>query len=237
MTYQATGGGCSNWRATELQMPKALGYGTYLVRYAGTIDAVDPQIVWSPGFTWDFNGNPGNGFREVDIEHARWGNGGDPTSSQFVLRPLQSGAMPPQWKVRYAASGMTPRGGFATGGGGCTVTGPLDFQGRGAKVVFATTVIQWLAGSLQWYTFDGLYDMASLPTLTAAQLVASYQYPPNAASWVPDQGAAAPHMNLWHIDGKSNAQRARPRSTRTSRCSRRKRGVRGHSFCALRSTT
>ena len=165
----------------------------------GTIDRVDPLVTWSPGFLWDFGGNNGNGYREIDIEHARWGDGGDPTSSQFVLKPLQSGAMPPQWKVRYATRGMRTRPGFATGGGSCTVNGPLDFQGRGDGVVFATTVVEWFAGRINWYTFDGLFSIAAPPTST--DLVASYEYPPSAASWVPDPGNAAPHINLWHING------------------------------------
>ena len=38
---------------------------------------------------------------EIDFEVARWGNAGDATSSQFVLRPLQSGGMVPGWRYRY----------------------------------------------------------------------------------------------------------------------------------------
>ena len=181
-----------------MNLPKPLGYGTYVIAYAGTINDVDSAVTWSPFFLWDFGGSPGNGFNEVDIEHARWGNAGDPTSSQFVLRPLQSGAMPPQWKVRFKSTGMTSRGKGAGAQGSCTVVSPTDFQGR--SIVYATSVVEWMPGSLKWATFDGLWDISSLPSLTSGSLVASFQYPPNAANWIPSfPSGTAPHANLWHI--------------------------------------
>lgn len=64
----------------------------------------------------DDTGNAGNAWREVDFEVARWGNGGDPTGMQYVLRPLQSGGMPPKWRVRFPVS-TTPHVWMGSGGG------------------------------------------------------------------------------------------------------------------------
>jgi len=72
-----------------LSADHALGYGSYLSRIVSPVEFVDPDVTWSPFFIWDDSGNAGNGWREIDIEFARWGNAGDPTSSQFVLKPLQ----------------------------------------------------------------------------------------------------------------------------------------------------
>lgn len=75
--------------STCLLADHALGYGSYLSRIVSPVEFVDPDVTWSPFFIWDDSGNAGNGWREIDIEFARWGNAGDPTSSQFVLKPLQ----------------------------------------------------------------------------------------------------------------------------------------------------
>ena len=102
--------------------------------------------------------------------------------------------------------------GFAAGARSCTINSPLDFAGRGDNIVYATTVVKWFQGTINWYTFEGLWSLADLPSLPASALVASYEYPRAAANWVPDQGAAAPHANLWHINGESRAHaRAPPR--------------------------
>jgi hypothetical protein len=60
-------------------LDRNLGYGTYLVRFVGPVETEPADMTWSPFFLWDDTGNAGNGFREVDIEVARWGNRGDPT--------------------------------------------------------------------------------------------------------------------------------------------------------------
>jgi hypothetical protein len=69
LTYELRNG---IWEASEVQMSNPLGYGTYVVSYVGTIDDNDPLITWSPFFLWDFGGNSANGFREIDVEHARY---------------------------------------------------------------------------------------------------------------------------------------------------------------------
>lgn len=110
--------------------------------------------------------------------------------------------MPPGWKVRHSSKNMRNQPGFAVGGGTCKIAGPLDFGGRGDRINYATSIIKWFPGEINWYTFDGLWTLNDLPTLPASALVASYEYPRSAASWVPDPGTAAPHINLWHVSGK-----------------------------------
>ena len=106
--------------------------------------------------------------------------------------------MPPQWKVRFATSRMISRGKGAGAQGSCVVVSPTDFQGR--DINYATAVVEWMPGVLKWTMFDGLYDISTLPSLTSSALVASFQYPPTAANWIPlSPSGACPHVNCWHI--------------------------------------
>lgn len=202
--YAPTDGGCGRWAASEVWVDRALGYGTYLVRFVGSYNGVPADITWSPGFTWDDGGNAGNGFREIDFEAARWGNGGDPTCGQFVLRPLQSGAMPPSWRVRYPCGNLpTIWQGQGNGGGGCNNQGSLEFNG--AAISKVTCVLKWFRGSIYWVCVDGLYTLASIASVPQSRVIASFTYPSNAAGWVPDPGDARWHINLWHINGNGRA--------------------------------
>jgi hypothetical protein len=93
--------------------------------------------------------------------------------------------------------------GSGKGSGSSTVDSPLDF--KGAATYLATTVVKWQAGKIAWYTFDGLYSLAELSSLSTEQLVAAYTY--GSPNWVPDPGTSAPHFNLWHINGQAPASR------------------------------
>jgi len=90
---------------------------------------------------------------------ARWGNSYDPTGMQYVLRPLQSGAMPPSWRVRFPVNNM-PHIIQGTGGGagGCNNQGPMEFNG--AAIAKVTCMIKWFGpgsgnSKLEWYCVDG----------------------------------------------------------------------------------
>jgi hypothetical protein len=159
--------GCDRWISSEVWMDHSLGYGTYLVRMTSPVEFVDPDVTWSPFFLWDDTANDGNGFREVDFEMARWGNEGDPTSSQFVLRPLQAGGMVPGWRVRYEtkADAVTVIQGDGKGSGECNQPGQDNFSGVAISKV--TCAVRWFAGKLQWYCLNGHYTLDSLAKVSA----------------------------------------------------------------------
>lgn len=62
---------CNSFAASEVELDHTLGYGTYLVSSVGAFNENDPDVTISPFFLWDNTGNNNNGFREIDIEHAR----------------------------------------------------------------------------------------------------------------------------------------------------------------------
>jgi hypothetical protein len=79
---------------------------------------------------------------------------------QYVLRPLQSGAMPPAWRVRFPARPPRPHvwNGQGAGGGACNRQGPLEFNG--AAITRITCIVKWFGpGSanvkLSWFCADG----------------------------------------------------------------------------------
>lgn len=200
------GAGCDPWVSSEAWLDHALGYGTYLTRIVSPVEFVDPDITWSPFFIWDDSGNAGNGWREIDIEFARWGNAGDPTSSQYVLKPLQGGGPPPGWRTRFRTQQLPLWQGSGQGGGGCNNPGQDNFNGMGVSKV--TCVVKWFRTYIQWYCVDGLYTMATMPSAPAASLLSSYRY--TNQQWISDPGDARVHFNYWLQNG------ARPRWGRRS---------------------
>jgi hypothetical protein len=159
--------------------------------------------------------------REIDFEIARWGNAGDPTSSQFVLRPLQSGGMVPGWRIRYTTPNMDVYSGSGQGSGGCNNPGQDNFNG--AAVSKVTCALRWFPGKLSWYCAQGFWTLntfnnvshtsfallnaapaASKPDLFRLQIpqnrllsTYTYGYPQN----VPDPGDNRVHFNLWLQNG------------------------------------
>lgn len=191
--------GCGGWTSSEVILDHTLGYGTYLFRYVSPVENLDPDITWSPFFLWDDSGNAGNGYREVDFEVARWGNAGDPTSSQFVLRPLQSNGMVPGWRVRYETKAMSIWQGTGDGSGNCNNNGQTDFNG--AAVSKVTCAVRWFAGKLAWYCADGFYTLQTLAQVPASKISASYVY--QHPEYVPDIGDTRVHINHWIQNGQA----------------------------------
>lgn len=70
-----------------------------------------------------------------------------------------------------------------------------------------TCVIKWFRARLQWICYDGLYAAATLASLPASRVVASFTYPAAfAAAWVPpgDEDSRV-HINLWSKAGQGAA--------------------------------
>ena len=57
LTYAPTDGGCGGWAATETELDRSLGYGSYLVSFVGVVEHLTPDVTWSPFFIWDHTGN------------------------------------------------------------------------------------------------------------------------------------------------------------------------------------
>ena len=66
----------------------------------------------------------GSACREVDFEVSRWGNASEPTSSQFTLRPLQSGV--PRAIVRYSTDLQQLPLWQGSGKGACAARGECE---------------------------------------------------------------------------------------------------------------
>jgi len=184
--------GCDGWASSEVWNSQALGYGTYLYRSVGPVEFLDPQVTVGP-FLWDDSGNAGNGWREIDFEYARWGNGGDPTSSQFVLTPLRPGNSP-GWKVRWYTRNTRLISGNGQGGGDCNLPGAGEFNGAGISPI--TCALRWFQGYIQWYCTEGLWTLQTFGQ--APKLLASYKYP--APQFVPDPGRNSWHFNVWQAN-------------------------------------
>jgi len=184
--------GCGAWASSELTLDHSLGYGTYFFSTVSPVEYLDPQVVIGM-FLWDDNGGEGIGYREVDFEYARWGNQGDPTSSQFVLEPLRPGNLP-GWKVRFFTRQARMFGGDKgnEGGGGCNDDTADQFNG--GKVNRISCALNWAPGVLKWYCWDGLYTLATVAS-AQGRLLGSYVYP--AAQFVPPPGTERWHFNVW----------------------------------------
>lgn len=70
------------WRAAEVSLREALGYGNYSFTI-GAVDDLDPNVVLGL-FTW--SDDPAEDHREIDIEISRWG-AADNANAQYVVQP------------------------------------------------------------------------------------------------------------------------------------------------------
>lgn len=73
------------WLCAEVQSTQSFGYGTYQWQVEGAIDKFDKNIVLG---LFNYSGN--DGFDEMDIEFARWGNPLYPNLN-YTVWPAQTG--------------------------------------------------------------------------------------------------------------------------------------------------
>ena len=72
-----------HWLAAEVTSNTSFGYGTYTWQVEGRVDQLDKNVVFGL-----FNYKAGaDGFHEVDIEFARWGNNAWPNYNYTVYPP------------------------------------------------------------------------------------------------------------------------------------------------------
>ncbi|MGE3173477.1 MAG: hypothetical protein AB7O97_12705 [Planctomycetota bacterium] len=79
------------WWSSEVVLQGDVGHGTYWFTTESQVGLLDPNLTFG-AFTWDSFGDdatiPAWPHREIDFEDSRWGNGGDPNSSQVVVQPF-----------------------------------------------------------------------------------------------------------------------------------------------------
>ncbi|MEC7582898.1 MAG: hypothetical protein VYE77_01155 [Planctomycetota bacterium] len=96
-----------HWRSSEVVLLDDVGYGTYWFTTESQVGSLDPNVTFG-AFTWDAHCDdttiPEWPNREIDFEDSRWGNAGDPNSSQVVVQPWTiSGNM-----LRYFTPTLAP---------------------------------------------------------------------------------------------------------------------------------
>jgi len=95
------------WWCSEVVLMDDVGHGTYWFTTESQVGSLDPNLTFG-AFTWDSFCDdttiPAWPNREIDFEDSRWGNPGDPNSSQVVVQPWSvSGNM-----VRYSTPPLQP---------------------------------------------------------------------------------------------------------------------------------
>ncbi len=95
------------WKSSEVVLVDDVGYGTYWFTTESQVGSLDPNLTFG-AFTWDpFCDDttiPAWPNREIDFEDSRWGNPGDPFSSQVVVQPYDV----PGNLVRYTTPFLSP---------------------------------------------------------------------------------------------------------------------------------
>ncbi len=95
------------WRSSEVVLMQDTGYGTYWFTTESQVHTLDPRLTFG-AFTWDAFCDdatiPQWPNREIDFEDSRWGNAGDPTTSQVVVQPYDVGSN----LVRYTTPPLVP---------------------------------------------------------------------------------------------------------------------------------
>jgi hypothetical protein len=89
------------WQCAEVICTRSLGYGTYRFYLASEVHALDPRVVLGL-FTW--SDNPEFGYREIDIEFARFQGASGPNAF-YTIRPHNPN--PPQHAFYWVPN--TPR--------------------------------------------------------------------------------------------------------------------------------
>lgn len=161
-----------NYYSTEVYLSSmGLGYGTYSIQTNSRFDTQDANATFG-AFTYDDfgegSGFPGSPYRELDlVEHSRFGNSNEPTTSQHVVQP-------------YTISGNIDR-----------FTLP-DLSGSAAL----TQTMTWLPGEVRFVTARGHLSPDSIPGSEIIEQH-TYVDNPSFNHYVPIPGRESFHINLW----------------------------------------
>lgn len=164
----------ANWYSTEVVLTENLGYGTYYFRTNSEVEDLNANATLG-AFTWDNFGDDPRitawRSREIDFEDSRWGNPGEPTTSQTVIQP-------------YDVPGNLDR-----------YTIP-DLAGNPAL----TRAFTWAPGRIDWITARGNHSPqeVSAGSIPAGDVIDQRTYLDNGAQHlVPDAGRENFRFNLW----------------------------------------
>lgn len=94
------------WWSTEVINAEPLAYGTHTFTLASRVDQLDPWPVVGL-FTWD-TGAPQVAYREIDIEHSRWGQPAN-DNAQFVIQPWDTAGHMHRFDVQLQSDVSTHR--------------------------------------------------------------------------------------------------------------------------------
>ncbi|MBK8097697.1 MAG: hypothetical protein IPK26_11355 [Planctomycetes bacterium] len=166
------------WWCSEVVLLEPTGFGSYWFRTDSQVGALDPNLTFG-AFTWDPHCDdptvPNAPNREIDFEDGRWGNAGDPTSSQVVVQPWWVAGN----RIRYLTPNLAP-------------TAAL------------TRVMDWQPGSIDFLVARGsVAPCAAAPTQVLHR--SRYLHDPARGHFVPTAGRQRFRFNLWVAAGGAPA--------------------------------
>ena len=173
LTVASRGG---QWFASEVTLVESLGYGTYWFTTESELEDLDPDLTFG-AFTWDPHGddaaNPQWPHREIDFEDSRWGNAGDPNTSQVVVQPAQVAGNVQRFRLPDLAGAPT-----------------------------LTRFFTWTPGAVQFVTARGRHSSCAVPAGQVVHRH-TYQHNPSRQHLVPAAGREQWHFNLWILSGSA----------------------------------
>lgn len=87
------------WACAEVESVETFGAGTYQWQVEGRIDRLDKNVVLG---LFDYSGN--DGYDEMDMEFARWGNGANPNLN-YTVWPAATGVDKFSYSQEFALNG------------------------------------------------------------------------------------------------------------------------------------
>ena len=170
-----------HWRSSEVVLLDEVGYGTYWFTTESQVGSLAPNVTFG-AFTWDAHCDdttiPTWPNREIDFEDSRWGNAGDPYSSQVVVQPWTvSGNV-----VRYFTPTLSPS--------------PT-----------LTRFFTWAQDRIEFGAIAGLASPGTFSASNALH-ASTYLHNPAIGHRVPPEGREKFRFNLWINQGSapSNGQ-------------------------------
>ncbi len=180
------------WWATEVILLESLGHGTYTFRTASELDDLDANATFG-AFTWDPYGDEetagGDAHREIDFEDSRWGDDGDPTTSQMVVQPFSVAGNPPLVPLRGNLERYTLP----------------DLSIDPALTRFFT----WMPDQIRFLALSGHHCPLDFPLLSVIHEFV-YDEEPASDHYVPTEGRETFRFNLWLNDVASGPDAGMP---------------------------
>ncbi|MBK8976869.1 MAG: hypothetical protein IPM29_13200 [Planctomycetes bacterium] len=158
------------WTSAEVMSVDHLGYGTFWFTTESELEDLDPNLTFG-AFTWDPYGDdptiPRWPNREIDFEDSRWGQPGDPTTSQVVVQPYDV----PGNLLRFTLPDL-------------------------AAAPTVTRALTWQPDRVEFLAARGRHAPCSIPAAAVLHR-STYLHQPTLGHIVPSRGRTRFHFNLW----------------------------------------